>query len=74
MILTDVTPSAVHVGNIVQGARMAWAQGRELTSSDEETDNAKKVLYQIPCKPTAYSDRNYRICNCNGIYFSNIIT
>ncbi|XP_071149893.1 disco-interacting protein 2 homolog C-like isoform X1 [Mytilus edulis] len=38
----DVTPSAVHVGNIVQGARMAWAQGRELTSSDEETDNAKK--------------------------------
>jgi len=53
MILTDVTPSAVHVGNIVQGARMAWAQGRELTSSDEETDNAKKVLYQISCKPTA---------------------
>lgn len=44
-----MTPSAVHVGNIVQGARMAWAQGRELTSSDEETDNAKKVFYQSSC-------------------------
>lgn len=39
----DVTPSAVHVGNIVQGARMAQAQGRELGSSEEESDTARKV-------------------------------
>lgn len=39
----DVTPSAVHVGNIVQGARMAWAQGRELNMTDEEGDGSKKV-------------------------------
>lgn len=39
----DVTPSAVHVGNIVQGARMAWAQGRELNMADEEGDGSKKV-------------------------------
>ncbi|XP_069108520.1 disco-interacting protein 2 homolog C-like isoform X4 [Argopecten irradians] len=38
----DVTPSAVHVGNIVQGARMAWAQGRELSISDEDSDSARK--------------------------------
>ncbi|XP_052719930.1 disco-interacting protein 2 homolog C-like isoform X4 [Crassostrea angulata] len=38
-----VTPSAVHVGNIVQGARMAQAQGRELGSSEEESDTARKV-------------------------------
>ncbi|XP_052229849.1 disco-interacting protein 2-like isoform X3 [Dreissena polymorpha] len=38
----DVTPSAVHVGNIVQGARMAWAQGRELSMADEEGDGSKK--------------------------------
>jgi len=39
----DVTPSAVHVGNIVQGARMAWAQGRELSMSEEEGDGSKRV-------------------------------
>ncbi|XP_053386607.1 disco-interacting protein 2 homolog C-like isoform X2 [Mercenaria mercenaria] len=38
----DVTPSAVHVGNIVQGARMAWAQGRELNMADEEGDGSRK--------------------------------
>ncbi|KAK3083552.1 hypothetical protein FSP39_025271 [Pinctada imbricata] len=38
----DVTPSAVHVGNIVQGARMAWAQGRDLGISEDETEAAKK--------------------------------
>ena len=39
----DVTPSAVHVGNIVQGARMAWAQGRELSTSEDDADSSKKV-------------------------------
>ena len=39
----DVTPSAVHVGNIVQGVRMAWAQGRDLGAVDDESDAAKKV-------------------------------
>jgi hypothetical protein len=41
----DVTPSAVHVGNIVQGARMAWAQGRELNMADEEGDGSRKVAF-----------------------------
>jgi len=39
----DVTPSAVHVGNIVQGVRMAWAQGRDFGTVDDDTDAAKKV-------------------------------
>ena len=38
-----MTPSAVHVGNIVQGARMAWAQGRDLGISEDETEAAKRV-------------------------------
>uniref|UniRef100_A0A2C9JSP8 DMAP1-binding domain-containing protein n=1 Tax=Biomphalaria glabrata TaxID=6526 RepID=A0A2C9JSP8_BIOGL len=38
----DVKPSAVHVGNIVQGARMAWAQGRDLGLSEEDADTTKK--------------------------------
>ena len=38
---TDIKPSAVHVGNIVQGARMAWAQGRDLGISDDESDSRK---------------------------------
>ncbi|XP_070185588.1 disco-interacting protein 2 homolog C-like isoform X1 [Littorina saxatilis] len=37
----DIKPSAVHVGNIVQGARMAWAQGRDLGLSDDETESRK---------------------------------
>jgi len=41
----DVTPSAVHVGNIVQGARMAWAQGRELSMSEEDPDGSRKVTH-----------------------------
>lgn len=39
----DVTPSAVHVGNIVQGVRMAGAQGRDLGAVDDESDAARKV-------------------------------
>jgi len=42
--ISDVTPSAVHVGNIVQGARLAWAQGRDIGSVDDETDNTRKVM------------------------------
>ncbi|KAH9498576.1 DIP2 disco-interacting protein 2 C [Bulinus truncatus] len=38
----DVKPSAVHVGNIVQGARMAWAQGRDLGLTEEDADTSKK--------------------------------
>ena len=41
----DVTPSAVHVGNIVQGVRMAWAQGRDLGAVDDDSDAAKKVRF-----------------------------
>jgi len=43
MLSADVAPSAVHVGNIVQGVRMAWAQGRDLGAIDDESDAAKKV-------------------------------
>ncbi len=49
-VFSDVGPSAVHVGNIVQGVRLAWAQGRDIGMIDEDSDNAKKVLmnlYQI---------------------------
>ena len=38
-----MTPSAVHVGNIVQGARLAWAQGRDIGMLDEDSDTARKV-------------------------------
>ncbi|XP_029658229.1 disco-interacting protein 2 homolog C isoform X8 [Octopus sinensis] len=40
--LADVTPSAVHVGNIVQGMRLAWAQGREFLNCEEDGDQGKK--------------------------------
>lgn len=43
--ISDVTPSAVHVGNIVQGMRLAWAQGRELINCDDDGDQGKKVSY-----------------------------
>lgn len=38
----DVTPSAVHVGNIVQGIRLAWAQGRDIGNVDDDSDSARK--------------------------------
>ena len=43
-----MTPSAVHVGNIVQGVRMAWAQGRDLGTVDDDSDAAKKVSTIVP--------------------------
>lgn len=42
-VTTDVTPSAVHVGNIVQGARLAWAHGRDVGYLDEDSEGSKKV-------------------------------
>lgn len=44
ILFSDVTPSAVHVGNIVQGHRMAWAQGRELGPLEDEGDSVRKVV------------------------------
>lgn len=41
----DVTPSAVHVGNIVQGMRLATAQGRDVGMLDDDSDAAKKYLF-----------------------------
>lgn len=38
---TDVGPSAMFVGSIVQGARLAAAEGRDFTSFNEE-DQAKR--------------------------------
>jgi len=42
-VYVDVTPSAVHVGNIIQGMRLASAQGRDIGLLDDDTDTAKKV-------------------------------
>lgn len=42
----------MHVGNIVQGVRMAWAQGRDLGAVDDDSDAAKKVTAVaalVPC-------------------------
>ena len=38
---SDVKPSAVHVGNIVQGARMATASGRDMRVSDDESHQVR---------------------------------
>ena len=56
--LSDVTPSAMHVGNIVQGARLAWAQGRDIGMLDEDSDTARKVynimiLLRLPLIPSS---------------------
>ena len=47
-----MTPSAVHVGNIVQGARLAWAQGRDIGMLDEDSDTARKVRNAFSFKAT----------------------
>lgn len=41
--VADVGPASVMVGNIVQGNRLASAQGRDMGVLDEDSDNAKKV-------------------------------
>ncbi len=43
MIDTDIGPASVMVGNIVQGNRLAAAQGRELRFGDDEANPANKV-------------------------------
>lgn len=48
--VSDVGPASVMVGNIVQGNRLASAQGRDLGVLDEDSDNAKKVNQQNPLK------------------------
>lgn len=41
--VADVGPASVMVGNIVQGNRLASAQGRDMGVLDEDSDSAKKV-------------------------------
>ncbi|XP_011495834.1 PREDICTED: disco-interacting protein 2 homolog A [Ceratosolen solmsi marchali] len=41
----DVGPASVMVGNIVQGNRLASAQGRDMGVLDEDSDNAKKYQF-----------------------------
>lgn len=42
--VSDVGPASVIVGNLVQGNRLASAQGREVGGLlDEESDSSKKV-------------------------------
>nr|CAD7261615.1 unnamed protein product [Timema shepardi] len=41
-IHSDVGPASVMVGNIVQGNRLASAQGRDMGIVDEESDSARK--------------------------------
>ncbi|XP_044015311.1 disco-interacting protein 2-like isoform X2 [Aphidius gifuensis] len=43
--VSDVGPASVMVGNIVQGNRLASAQGRDLGVLDEDSDNAKKYQF-----------------------------
>jgi hypothetical protein len=44
-IHSDVGPASVMVGNIVQGNRLASAQGRDLGVVDEDSDTAKKYQF-----------------------------
>lgn len=48
-VVADVGPASVMVGNIVQGNRLASAQGRDMGIVDEESDSARKVsmVYKI---------------------------
>lgn len=48
--VADVGPASVMVGNIVQGNRLASAQGRDMGVLDEDSDNAKKVRYFVLIK------------------------
>ncbi|XP_034255251.1 disco-interacting protein 2 isoform X2 [Thrips palmi] len=42
---SDVGPASVMVGNIVQGNRLASAQGRDMGVIDEESDSARKYQF-----------------------------
>lgn len=50
------------VGNIVQGNRLASAQGRDMGIVDEESDSARKVILE-------FIKIDYRVCMCQ---WSNI--
>lgn len=41
--VSDVGPASVIVGNLVQGNRLACAQGRDVGGLQEEEDSSKKV-------------------------------
>ncbi|XP_014227393.1 disco-interacting protein 2 homolog A isoform X1 [Trichogramma pretiosum] len=43
--VSDVGPASVMVGNIVQGNRLASAQGRDLGVLDDDSDHAKKYQF-----------------------------
>ncbi|XP_066900784.1 disco-interacting protein 2 isoform X1 [Halyomorpha halys] len=43
--VSDVGPASVMVGNIVQGNRLASAQGRDMGIVDEESDSARKYQF-----------------------------
>lgn len=45
--VADVGPASVMVGNIVQGNRLASAQGRDMGILDEDSDSAKKVSIKL---------------------------
>lgn len=53
----DVGPASVMVGNIVQGNRLASAQGRDMGIVDEESDSARKVILE-------FIKIDYRVCGC----------
>ena len=46
-LVADVGPASVMVGNIVQGNRLASAQGRDMGIIDEESDSARKVYLYL---------------------------
>lgn len=43
LITLDIGPASVIVGNLVQGNRLASAQGRDMGLVDEESDSGRKV-------------------------------
>ncbi|XP_063925888.1 disco-interacting protein 2 isoform X3 [Zophobas morio] len=43
--VSDVGPASVIVGNLVQGNRLASAQGRDIGGLDEESDSSKKQQF-----------------------------
>ena len=64
--VADVTPSAVHVGNIVQGARLAWAQGRDIGMLDEDSDTARKVRRACAKKGVFALGNTHVTCTCTS--------
>ena len=65
--VVDVTPSAVHVGNIIQGMRMATAHGRDIGLIDDDSDAAKKVVRMSVCVSVCLS---VYVCLCLSVCVS----